>query len=260
MTLTPNSIDGALIFILLVFAFLSFLKGFIKDFFSTLNLILAIVISYAVSPIISKLISSNGTQQLMIELGTQFAVFIVLLIIFSIITSKISTPLAEKIPGAVNQSLGFGFGFVKGYVVLSFAFASLIYFYSYSDNKSPKIKERVGPEWLRKSKSYDFLEFGADLAHPIIENALSRAKGNESGEGAMGDQIDTIMRTKKLYDEIDKLNNGDSSALDSLDKKEPQQPDPQDSKPDVKSDKKDESGYTKQELDKMKRLIEIMSN
>ena len=253
--MTPNYVDGALIFILLLFALLSFLKGFIKDFFSTLNLILAIVISYVASPVITRLFSKNETQQLIIELGTQFTIFIILLIIFSILTSKISTPLSERIPGSVNQSLGFGFGFLKGYVILSFVFAGLLYFYSYSSNTNPKIKQKIGPEWLEKSKSYNFLEYGANIAKPIIDNALTKARGDDYSGDARQDHIDNIMRTKKLYDEIDKMNNPDSPTSNIEQKKE------QPLDKDIKSDNKDgESGYTKQELEKMKRLIEIMSN
>jgi membrane protein required for colicin V production len=261
--MTPNSVDGILFFILFAFAFLAFLKGFVRDFFSTLNLIVAITISYTASPYISQLIKISAPQILM-DLVIQFVVFITVLIICSIINSKISHPLSEKIPDALNQSLGFGFGFAKGYLILSFIFAILLFFYSDHPSKeselkieNSKYKEKFGPEWFRDSKSYNILEYGASFLKPLVNNAFSHITnggGNveETDGGAIGlETVDKIIKSQKLYDKMLKEDNNPATT----DVIEPKQ---EEVKPE--SSEEDKSGYTDQEIKKMKRLIEIMSN
>ncbi len=263
MNMTPNSVDAILFSILFIFAILAFLKGFIRDFFSTLNLIIAIVLSYAASPYISQFIKISAPQ-ILIDLAVQFLVFIVVLIICSILSSKISHPLSDKVPSALNQSLGFGFGFAKGYLILSFVFAILLFFYSDSSSKNSevkivnsKFKEKFGPEWFRGSKSYDILEYGALFLKPFVGNAFSKITSGggsndeikDSGFGGL-DTINKIMESQKLYDKILKDDNNPNLNEDLT---------PQEEEKPV-SDTEDKSGYTDQEVKKMKRLIEIMSN
>ncbi len=266
--MTPNSVDGILFFILFVFAFLAFLKGFVREFFSTLNLIIALIISYVASPFITKLFVNVSAPQMLIDLGTQFVVFVAVLIICSILSAKVSHPLSEKMPDFLNQSLGFGFGFVKGYLIISFAFAVLLFFYSgiTSDDAEVKIKdskkvEKFGPEWFKNSRSYDILDFGATLLQPMVKDMLSGINGNNDNQKKSSDGFDNqldavkkIIKTQKVYDKLLQEENNPSTPDDQdvpvYDPKEK----------DDNTTKKDESGYTDQEVKKMKRLIEIMSN
>ena len=233
MTLTPNTIDGILFLILFIFAFLAFLKGFVKEFFSTLNLIISTVSSYIISPSLSKLFFIDNIPQILVDLIARFIIFVSVIIILSIIFSKISAPLNKKIPPTINQSLGFGFGFFKGYVVISFCFAMMIAFYSYQqsiysgleDSSSEQSeKEAPGPQWLKNSKSYNILSYGADFLHPVIDGIFSQITGNTNNYMSK-DQLgleEKIIESQELYD--------------------------------------DTSGYKKQDRKNMDRLIEIIDN
>ena len=115
------------------------------------------------------------------------------------------------------------------------------------------------------------------MLKPLVGNVFSQIKGNDIGNSdgdsdkngdndtnkksmkGLGGQLDTInqlIKTQKLYEEM----------LNEDNKKAP--PAPADntklkSKPDAPTNtdqQKDDSGYTDQEVKKMKRLIEIMSN
>ena len=283
MTLTPNSVDGAIFFILFVFAILAFLKGFIKDFFSTINLLLAMIASDVIGSMISKMIVKGGSSQMLVDLGVRFGVFVVILIICSMVSSKISAPLSKKIPNAVNQSLGFGFGFTKGYFILAFSFAIILSLYSNSsddlpkDDKSKKEKltsERIGPAWFKESKSYGILAVGANAIRPFIDHMMDQvrsnaAKGvhNDSGSTLDGlESIDNIIKTKKMYDQL--LDSQDNKVVPPTERdksgytkvEKPKTASDTKTAADTKTDPKEESGQTKQELEKMKRLIEIMSN
>jgi hypothetical protein len=194
----------------------------------------------------------------------------VTLIIGSIVNSKISGPLSKVTPIAINQSLGFGFGFAKGYMIVAFVFTAIMSFYSPSSfsEAEDKFSSRVGPEWLTKSKSYDLLLFGSNWIKPIIDDLISKAK-NDVGEAAydaeeIKDQeedannddkkkkksaiskaLKGVMQMQKLNEELAKYKNGGKS----------------DNKEDKDRDsEKPDKGYTEQERQKMQRLIEIMSN
>lgn len=265
-------VDIVLLSILFIFATLALLKGFVKDFFSTFNLLLAAILSYFLSPVISKFFIKSGSGQIFIDLGIRFVVFIAILIICSIVSSKISKPLAKNIPDSVDQSLGFAFGLAKGYFIIAFMFAITIYFYSYStDPKSRGItrtelvkREKTGPDWLLQSKSYTVLSWGADALQPLIDSLVAQTQNklangstkvspadiDTSKTGYDVNPVTNFMNIKKVYDNISDKKNEDQSLPRDIDKKSSKDSTPDDAN----------SGYTKQEIEKMKRLIEIMSN
>ena len=249
MSFTPNNLDVILLIVLFVFAFLAFLKGFIKELFSTLNLIISIFVSYLITPMIAHLISIAGVPHIAVQVVIRFIVFVVILIICSILSAKISTPLSAKIPSSVNQSLGFGFGFFKGYLILSFCFAMLVFFYSnpFSPVKSDKKhnldsenlakNHKFGPKWLQDSKSYGILKYGADLLHPAVKTMFAIIENDIDKNDPLSDKSNSI----------DKPNT--KSKIDD------RNPEPQ-----SETNKSNESGYNKQDLRKMQRLIEIMND
>ncbi len=264
MNLTPNSVDAILFFILFVFAFLAFLKGFVKEFFTTLNLIIAITASYILSPFIAKLFVDSQTPGILVDLGTQFMVFVSVLIICSIFSSKIYVPLSEKIPEFLNQSLGFGFGFLKGYLIISFIFSILLFFYSnnplFKDDAAKiadsKKQEKFGPEWFQDSKSYDILHYGADFLKPFVDSVLKTTDKNIEKKipediGGGINAINKVIKTQRFYEQI--LEDENRPNKQSANEPENKEAGPE-------SEQKNENGYTDQEIKKMKRLIEIMSN
>lgn len=274
MSITPTTVDITLFFIVFLFAFLAFLKGFVKDFFSTLNLIIAIFASYTLGPILSKAMPQSSYPQTFVDLGSNFIVFVTTLIILAIISSRISTPLSERVPMFINQTLGFGFGFAKGYFMLAFVFAIFLAFYSspiIDDLKKDEPHDtKIGPVWFRESKSYDILLPGADILKPVVDKYFEQLRGNighdilknkddnkdnsspANGEGT----IDEILKAKQLYDSIGDEGKQEPASPNS----EVQKSSDQKSSDEQTTQGNDESGYTKQEMDKMKRLIEIMGN
>jgi membrane protein required for colicin V production len=255
-------VDIALLAMLSIFALLAFLKGFIRDFFSTINLVLAAIISYFLAPVITQLFNKSGNPHIIIDLGIRFVVFIIILIIFSIISSKIAKSLSQKVPDSVDQSMGFAFGFAKGYFIISFIFAVVIYFYSYSTDAKKRSMSRTqivkqeesGPSWLRNSKSYDILSFGADLIQPFIDNIANQTQ-NKLVKGVEEKPKDDKESGFDVDKKLQKIKGLYKKAMpDDIEEDE------------IKKDSKDnsfvdeDSGYTEQEIKKMKRLIEIMSN
>jgi membrane protein required for colicin V production len=232
--------DGVIFFIIFAFAFLAFLKGFIKDLFSTFNLILATVASYALSPMLCDLLPDTKYPQMLVDLGVRVAVFVSILILSSVITSKISKPLNEGISTPINQSLGFGFGFAKGYFILAFVFSAFLSIYAKGSY------QKIGPEWFQTSKSYDLLLVGADLLQPFTNDFVAQIKGDTIGQiGEKGEllksapgAIGTIMKNKELYEHVEKY-----GEIPDEDKNE---------------EVDENSGYTDNEMDKLKRLIEIV--
>jgi len=164
--------------------------------------------------------------------------------------------------------LGFGFGFAKGYFMLSFVFAIFLSMYSGSAvdklKKDKPIIKKIGPNWFCESKSYGILLFGADIIKPFIDRKMDQINNdNNSGvkdNKALGSELeslDQIIKNNKMYDEL--LDGKDSKAVPAT-KKEAIDIEIKKDKTEDKIDQKEESGQTRQEIEKMKRLIEIMSN
>ena len=223
MTLNASTVDIAILSILGILALLGFLKGLVKDFFGTVNIILAIFIAFIVSPFVVEIAADHFSYPtIFVAVITKFVVFVSLLIILSIFSSRFSKPLSERIPAPINQSLGFGFGFVKGYLVFAFILAILLSFYAPKNSKS--FKGKLGPDWLNQAQSYDLMLFGANIFKPFID-----------------DHMDYIQKVNFA---------GDDKKNEKSNKKSKDQ--------DVEDLIKEELGYKRPDIEKMQRLIEIV--
>ena len=223
----------AIIFILLVTAFFSFLKGFSKDFSSTLCWISAILISHFFGSNFSIFLKPFIPNEHLSKVVAHSLLFILVLIAISIITSKLVRPILDRIPDPINQSLGFIFGLSKCYIILSFLFAITVVIYSsnifFNKNKESGIKGRHGPNWLQTSKSYPVLEYGASKLESIAANFIPQIMKDENVD------ITEIIKDKE-FEKVKK------EAIDSG------------------MDADELGGYGNTDIRKMKKIINIISN
>ena len=242
MNFSGNWFDITFIAIILILALLAFLRGFIKDFAAFLNWLVAISLTYLLSPHIVKLFEKSKYSEIIIKSAVSSILFIVLLIVISMITSRICKSLEDKIPGGVDQSLGFAFGFAKGYFLCALFFGIIVALYSSGliNAKEPvktKAGKRIGPDWLIKAQSYKILEVGADILKPLTDIIVkSVEKTGLANENSAKDEI---------------LN-----KLDEMEKSAPKQEEDDFSDEEVTSGK----GYNFKEIKKMNRLIETLDS
>ena len=173
--------------------FLGLLKGLIRELCSLINWIASILITIIIRPSLTRLLSSAIKNYTLNNIISISIIFIFIIILISILTSHLSKLIDNKFPYSINLTLGVAFGFLKGFIISSLIFASII---TLVDTPTEQ-EEKVGPKWLQESILYKPLSFGSYLITPVARALISNIKEKYSPEELMK------MEENKLEDEIE---------------------------------------------------------
>jgi membrane protein required for colicin V production len=108
-------------------------------------------------------------------LASAAAVFFIALILVSIVTVKLSDIILDSKIGALDRSLGFVFGAVRGALLMVVAFV----FYSWL------VPDANQPEWVRNARAKPFLQAGGDKLREMlpddIDAIVAKIKAKKAG-------------------------------------------------------------------------------
>ncbi|MBM3600277.1 MAG: CvpA family protein [Alphaproteobacteria bacterium] len=153
-----NATDLGIIIILMVSGLLAFSRGLVKEVLAVaawVGAALATLYGFRhAQPIARKFIS----VELAADAAAGVAVFVVSLIVLSMITHAISERVRDSALNAVDRSLGFVFGLVRGAVLIVLAYMLLAWAVPSADQ----------PDWLRQARAMPFIERGADLLISLV--------------------------------------------------------------------------------------------
>lgn len=244
--MTFTIFDTILILVASISMLLGFFRGFIKDFFSLTNWILATVIAYLISPLILKLLKSYIGNSIFVQAAIGIAIFIAIFIIIAIFTAKIVKSLDKKVPEVVDKSCGVLFGLVKTLFIFGLIYSvtyNIYAFFSFNNfslNYSIKNKKIDLPDWLDHAASYKIVKFCGEIVDPLAKRIVSDTVSTLDPK-ALNNKTE-----KKINKKIDKAIDKGQKVLDST----------QEKLEDLNID--DQGGYSKKEIEKMNRLIEIV--
>lgn len=140
-------LDGILLVIMLISAVLAMIRGFVREVLSIASWIAAAVAAFLlygkVLPYAKQYISHD-----LVALGVSAAaVFIVTLLIVSYITMRISDFVLDSRIGALDRTLGFVFGAVRGLLLVVVAMMFFNWF----------VQPEQQPNWVLQAKSRPIL-------------------------------------------------------------------------------------------------------
>lgn len=99
-------------------------------------------------------------QPLVAQVGLAIGVFLITLIVVHLVTSRISDTILDSRVGMIDRMLGFGFGVVRGFLLV------LIPFMFYQHFVPEKAKQYP---FVAQSKSYDLLMSSGNAIRPTLE-------------------------------------------------------------------------------------------
>lgn len=151
--------DLAIIGILLVSAVLAFARGFVHEVLSTASWIgaaLAVVFGLPhARPIAQHFIS----LPLLADVAAGGVIFIVTLLILSLLTRAVSRQVQGSALNAVDRSLGFLFGLLRGAVLVCLAYIPVAWLMAPSEF----------PPWLRDARARPLVEQGAAMIQSLFD-------------------------------------------------------------------------------------------
>ncbi len=236
MATTFNLLDLIFIGFSIIFVLTAFLRGFVKEIFALFNWVLAFVISYALAPYFGKLLQFYTSKLTAIFLS-QIIIFTTVFIIAFFSTSSLCKSIKDKIPKVFDRSLGVLFGLFKTLLIFGFLYATATNVYGMILAK--EVNEEKFPNWLVEAKCYNLIKISGNLIDPAVKVFLSEISDNFEKNGMQKLIEENPLNEKK--DAVDDLNVGDPDKLLKDVMK-------------IQNDK----GYSKKDIEKMNRLIEIV--
>lgn len=178
--------DGLVIGLMLVSGILAMIRGFSRELLSIGSWIAAAAAAYAFYPRLSPYVAEYSRQisesKTIADLGAAVIIFIVTLIVVSLITMRIADFIVDSRVGALDRTLGFVFGAVRGALLV--VVALLFYNWLVPDNQWP---------WIANAKSKPVLEsIGQSIVQMLPEDPersiIERIDPSDSDDNSAGEQ------------------------------------------------------------------------
>lgn len=143
--------DGILIGLMLISGLLAMIRGFSREVLSVASWIIAALAALylypRLAPLVAPYTASLSPSKTVADIVAAAAIFIIVLIIVSLLTMKIADVIVDSKIGALDRTLGFVFGAVRGALLVV---VGLLFFnWLVPENQ---------PGWVAEAKSKPMLE------------------------------------------------------------------------------------------------------
>lgn len=170
----PSYLDLAVLVVVLVSGLLALLRGFTREVLAIASWVAAAAAAYFFHPLAIPYIKPYIAKDEFALVAAVAAVFLIALILVSIITVKLSDVILDSKIGALDRTLGFVFGAVRGLLLAVVAFV----FYSWL------VPEANQPEWIKSARAKPFLQAGGDKLREMlpedIDSIIAKIKAKKS--------------------------------------------------------------------------------
>jgi membrane protein required for colicin V production len=182
--------DVGLVAVLIISGVLAFVRGFIQEVLSIGAWIGAIVATIFALPHVKPIAREFIPHALLADVVAGGAVFLVTLVFLSIFTNMLSSRVKGSALNALDRSLGFVFGLLRGAVLVCLLFIGVQWL----------VKPDQQPDWLRNARSLPLVVWGADQLRALVpSNAQDAAAG---AAGAAGDEARKVLETHRMLRDI----------------------------------------------------------
>nr|WP_306267166.1 CvpA family protein [Pararhizobium sp. IMCC3301] len=169
-------LDGILLGVMLISAFLAMMRGFVREVFSIGTWIAAAAAALFFHPLLLPYIEPYVSNDLLSVALAAAAVFFVTLILISFITIRISDFILDSGVGPIDRTLGFMYGALRGLLIV--VVAMMIF--------NGLVQREKRPEWVSNAQSLPvLLEIGRRITAALpqdIQETITNFFGKKSSE------------------------------------------------------------------------------
>ena len=199
-----NGLDIGIIVLLLLSGFLAYARGLVHEVLSVAGWIGAIFATIYGFPLLKPFARLVTEIDIVADFGAGVVIFVVSLILLSLVTRRISKKVKDSALNAVDRSLGFLFGLLRGALICVIAYIGLGMVYPEDDQ----------PEWVLEARSMELLRPGAAMLTELIpENFTVGGDEKEAGGGEKEDQPQDRSNKRRVVQDLlapkPKSKNGD---------------------------------------------------
>jgi membrane protein required for colicin V production len=163
----PSYVDLALIAVILISAMLAMVRGFTREVMAILSWGVAAAAAVYFYPLLLPKLADPASPIFISKAAIRpyaagAAIFFVALIIVSLFTIRISDAVLDSRIGALDRSLGFLFGAVRGLLLCAIAFIFFNWLAPEANNLAPNSSSALRKQWLENSRSLPLLKATSD--------------------------------------------------------------------------------------------------
>jgi membrane protein required for colicin V production len=164
----PSYLDLGVLGVTLISALLSMLRGFTREVLAIASWAAAAVAAYYFYPVVMPYATPYIHKEIVAQAVSAAVVFFVTLIIVSLFTVRLSDAILDSKIGALDRSLGFVFGVVRGFLLAVVAFAIFNWL----------VADKQQPQWVKTARTRPALIETADRIVALLpEDAASTIEG-----------------------------------------------------------------------------------
>jgi membrane protein required for colicin V production len=172
----PSYLDLAVIMIVMVSGMLALLRGFTREVLAIASWVAAAAAAYYLHPLAMPYIKPYISKEEIALAASVASVFFIALIVVSLFTVKLSDVILDSKIGALDRSLGFVFGAVRGLLLAVVAFL----FYAWL------VPETNQPDWIKNARSRPLLMAGGEKLRSMlpddVDAIIAKIKAKKSGQ------------------------------------------------------------------------------
>jgi membrane protein required for colicin V production len=167
-------LDVILVLIMLISAFLAMLRGLTREMLSIMSWALAALAALFIYPLYRDRIRSLIQPDILADGILIATVFIIVLIVVSLITVRLSDRILDSRVGALDRTLGFVFGLVRGLLLVVIAYELLVAI----------VPKETLPRWVTEARSLSVIEStGRGIISLLPDNPASIFSGQRAELG-----------------------------------------------------------------------------
>lgn len=180
MSMPIQWLDVILVVIMLISAFLAMLRGLTREMLSIMSWALAALAALFVYPLYRDRLRSLIQPDILADGVLIATVFVIVLIVVSLITVRLSDRVLDSRVGAVDRTLGFIFGLIRGLLLVVIAYELLI---------AIMPKETL-PRWVTEARSLTVIEStGKAIISLLPDNPASMFRGERASGGMVREKF-----------------------------------------------------------------------
>ena len=166
-----NPVDILTVLILLVSGGLAFVRGFVRESLGLGAWIGAAFATLYAFPEATGYLRSWIEMTLLADAITGVAIFVVTLVILILLSHLITARIRGSRLGAIDRSLGFAFGLLRGAIVICLAYMMLVW----------AVPEDDRPAWTEEARFMPWIHHGAAVIRVVIPQHWAN-EGEAAGE------------------------------------------------------------------------------
>ncbi|MGB0085003.1 MAG: CvpA family protein [Rhodomicrobiaceae bacterium] len=190
MTMPIQWLDVILVVIMLISAFLAMLRGLTREMLSIMSWALAAIAALFVYPLYRDRIRALIQPDILADGVLIATVFIIVLIVVSLITVRLSDRILDSRVGALDRTLGFVFGLVRGLILVVIAYELLVAI----------VPKETLPAWVTEARSLSVIEStGRGIISLLPDNPASIFSGQRAELGCGHEEFGANYVLKLTY-------------------------------------------------------------